>query len=57
MKATTYQRRDILLAAGTVIIGPLIRLRAQSSGGQMYGLISKINAVDRQRDALAAILL
>ena len=55
---TMMDRRDILTAAGAVVLAGLTPLNATShSGGTMYGLIGKMSAVPGQRDALAAILL
>lgn len=56
--ATGYGRRDFLIAAGAAAIAPMVPVtNAQTTGGKMYGLISKLNAVPGQRDALAAILV
>ena len=61
MSSGRYQRRAFVALAGAVAIAPLASLatRAQQTviGGQMYGVIGKINAVPGKRDVLAATLL
>ena len=58
MKVATCARRDFLVAAGAAAIAPLVRGQvSQTTGGEMYGLISKIKTVPGQRDALAAVLV
>src|SRR5437870_7247955 len=56
-----HDRRDFLTLAGAAALAPLAgrwgTTPTTGTGGTMYGLIGKINAVAGQRDALAAILL
>ena len=52
------ERRDFLLATGAAAMAPLFQgIAAQTTGGKMYGLISKVSTVPGQRDVLAAILV